>query len=74
MLCIVIAVVFSTLDYGWIVSAGLVLLATYLAYWSFKERKLPSNVVLSLGGVIWNEEDFCGKSAEKFLMSRPLSW
>src|ERR1700722_18230279 len=59
MLCIVFAAVFSTLDYGWIVSAGLVPLAIYLAYWSFKKRKLPAKVVLSLGGVSWNEEDFC---------------
>jgi hypothetical protein len=59
MLCIVVAFVSTSIDYGWIVSTVLVLLATYLVYWSFKKRKLPPNVVLSLGGVTWNEEDFC---------------
>jgi len=59
MLCIVIAVALTTIDYGWIVSAGLVILAPFLAYWSFKKQKLPAKVVLSLGGVSWNEEDFC---------------
>jgi hypothetical protein len=59
MLCIVVAFVSTSIDYGWIVAAGLLILASHLAYRSFKKRKLPSNVVLSLGGVTWNEEDFC---------------
>jgi hypothetical protein len=59
ILCFVVAVVFTTFNYGWIVSIGLLILAPYLAYLSLKKRKLPAKVVLSLGGVSWNEEDFC---------------
>lgn len=59
MLCIVVAFGFSTQDSGWIISAGLVTVAILMTYHGFRKRSLPPGVVLALGGVRWNEEDFC---------------
>jgi hypothetical protein len=59
MLCIVVAVAFSTQDLGWIISVGLIPLVILMTYHGLRKRKLPAKVVLSLGGVRWNEEDFC---------------
>ena len=59
VLCIVIAFGFSTQDSGWIISLVMVPAAAFLARHAFSRRKLSPDVVLALGGVRWNEEDFC---------------
>ncbi len=59
MLCIVVAVAFSTQDLGWIISVGLIPLVILMTYHGLRKRKLSPDVVLALGGVHWNEEDFC---------------
>jgi hypothetical protein len=59
VLCIVIAFGFSMQDSGWIVSSMMVPGAAFLARHAFSRRKPSPDVVLTLGGVHWNEEDFC---------------
>ena len=59
VLCIVIAFGFSTQDSGWIISLVMVPAAAFLARHAFSRRKFSPDVVLALGGVRWNEEDFC---------------
>jgi hypothetical protein len=59
VVCIVIAFGISMQDSGWIISLVMVPAAAFLARHAFSRRKLPPDVVLALGGVRWNEEDFC---------------
>ena len=49
MLCIVVAVFFTTLDYGWIVSAGLVILAPYFGVLELQKAKAPGQGGYILG-------------------------
>ena len=59
MLCIVVAVAFSTQDLGWVISVGLIPLVILMTYHGLRKRKLPTEAVLELGGIRWSEEDFC---------------
>ena len=59
MLCIVIAAGFSIQDWGWLISLMMLPAVCFLGHYGFGKRKVPRNVVLALGGVHWNEEDFC---------------
>src|SRR5260221_14583394 len=62
VICIAIAVVSAKQDFGGIVSPFFVLTAGVLTFFSLSglvKRKLPPGVVLELGGIRWNEEDFC---------------
>jgi len=59
VLCIVVAAGFSIQDWGWIISLMLLPAAFFLGHYGFSKPKLPPGVVLALGSVHWNEEDFC---------------
>jgi hypothetical protein len=59
VLCIVIAAGFSIQDWGWLISLMMLPAVCFLGHYGFGKRKLPRNVVLAMGGVHWNEEDFC---------------
>ncbi len=59
VLCIVIAAGFSIQDWGWLISLMMLPAVCFFGHYGFVKRKVPRNVVLALGGVHWNEEDFC---------------